>query len=110
MRGIIDLLGRVPPSDLSSIAETIERRIDGAAATDRGRRIALVGLRGAGKSTLGKMLAEKLGVPFIELDRMVEQEYGASVPLLIENVRRRHLQAASNAPASSALSRRTRAR
>ena len=30
------------------------------------------------------MLAEKLGVPFIELDRLVEQEYGASVPLLIE--------------------------
>src|SRR5258705_1715745 len=81
---IIDLLGRASPSDLSIIADTIERRIDGAAATDRGRRIALVGLRGAGKSTLGKMLAEKLGVPFIELDRMVEQEYGASVPLLIE--------------------------
>ena len=48
------------------------------------RRIALVGLRGAGKSTLGKMLAEKLGVPFIELNRLVEQEYGASMPLLIE--------------------------
>jgi len=30
------------------------------------------------------MLAEKLGVPFIELNRMVEQEYGASMPLLIE--------------------------
>ena len=30
------------------------------------------------------MLADKLGVPFIELDRMVEQEYGASMPLLIE--------------------------
>jgi XRE family transcriptional regulator, aerobic/anaerobic benzoate catabolism transcriptional regulator len=81
---IIDLLGRAPPSDLAAIADTIERRLDQAAATDRGRRIALVGLRGAGKSTLGKMLAEKLGVPFIELDRMVEQEYGASVPLLIE--------------------------
>lgn len=81
---IIDLIGRVPPSDLAAIAETIERRIEGATATDRGRRIALVGLRGAGKSTLGKMLAEKLDVPFIELDRMVEQEYGASVPLLIE--------------------------
>ena len=74
----------MPPSDLSAIADAIERRIDGAAATDRARRIALVGLRGAGKSTLGKMLADKLGVPFIELDRMVEQEYGASVPLLIE--------------------------
>jgi XRE family aerobic/anaerobic benzoate catabolism transcriptional regulator len=81
---IIDLLGRASPSDLSAIADAIERRIDGAAATDRARRIALVGLRGAGKSTLGKMLAEKLGVPLIELDRMVEQEYGASVPLLIE--------------------------
>jgi XRE family transcriptional regulator, aerobic/anaerobic benzoate catabolism transcriptional regulator len=82
---LIELLGRVPPSELSSIVEAIERRIDQSTATDRGRRIALVGLRGAGKSTLGKMLAEKLGVPFIELDRMVEQEYGASVPLLIEN-------------------------
>jgi XRE family aerobic/anaerobic benzoate catabolism transcriptional regulator len=81
---IIDLLGRAPPSDLAALADIIERRIDQAAATDRGRRIALIGLRGAGKSTLGKMLAEKLGVPFIELDRMVEQEYGASVPLLIE--------------------------
>ena len=81
---IIDLLGRASPGDLSVIADTIERRIDGAAATDRARRIALVGLRGAGKSTLGKLLAEKFGVPFIELDRMVEQEYGASVPLLIE--------------------------
>ena len=79
---IIELLGRASPSDLSAIADTIERRIDGAAATDRARRIALVGLRGAGKSTLGKMLADKLGVPFIELNRMVEQEYGASVPLL----------------------------
>jgi XRE family aerobic/anaerobic benzoate catabolism transcriptional regulator len=81
---IIDLLGRVPPSDLAAIADNIERQIAHIAAADRGRRIGLVGLRGAGKSTLGKLLAEKLGVPFIELNRKVEQEYGASVPLLIE--------------------------
>ena len=81
---IIDLLGRVPPAELAVLAESLERGLDRAAATDRARRIALVGLRGAGKSTLGRMLADKLGVPFIELDRMVEQEYGASVPLLIE--------------------------
>jgi XRE family transcriptional regulator, aerobic/anaerobic benzoate catabolism transcriptional regulator len=81
---IIDLLGRAPPSDLASIAELIERQLAHAAATDRAQRIGLVGLRGAGKSTLGKMLAEKLGVPFVELDRMVEQQYGASIPLLIE--------------------------
>jgi XRE family aerobic/anaerobic benzoate catabolism transcriptional regulator len=81
---IVDLLSRVPPAELSSIADLIERRIGEVTAADRARRIALVGLRGAGKSTLGRMLAEKLGLPFIELNRLVEQEYGASVPLLIE--------------------------
>src|SRR5262249_37956427 len=54
------------------------------AAIDRGRRIALVGLRGAGKSTLGRRLADALGCPFIELDRLVEQDYGARIPDLIE--------------------------
>ena len=82
---IVDLLGRVPPHELPAIADVIERRIEGTVASDRAQRIALVGLRGGGKSTLGKLLADKLGVPFIELDRMVEQEYGASMPLLIEN-------------------------
>ncbi len=81
---IVDLLGRAPEGDLAAIADLIEQRIERAAEADRARRIALVGLRGAGKSTLGQMLAERLGYPFIELDRMVEQEYGASVPLLIE--------------------------
>jgi XRE family transcriptional regulator, aerobic/anaerobic benzoate catabolism transcriptional regulator len=81
---IIDLLGRVPPDDLPAVADLIERNLDRAAASDRAQRIALVGLRGAGKSTLGSLLAERLDCPFIELDRMVEQEYGASLPLLIE--------------------------
>ncbi len=40
-------------------------------------RIALLGLRGAGKSTLGAKLAQSLQVPFIELDREVEKEAGA---------------------------------
>jgi len=41
------------------------------------RPIALLGLRGAGKSTLGARLAESLKVPFVELDREVEKEAGA---------------------------------
>jgi XRE family aerobic/anaerobic benzoate catabolism transcriptional regulator len=41
--------------------------------------IALLGLRGAGKSTLGAKLAEQLKVPFIELDREVEKEAGAEL-------------------------------
>lgn len=51
-------------------------------ATDTGRRparIALVGLRGAGKSTLGALLAEDLGLPFVELGREIERLAGCSV-------------------------------
>lgn len=53
----------------------------GTAAGDpaRHRRIALVGLRGAGKSTLGQMLADDLDVPFIELSREIEKLAGCSV-------------------------------
>jgi XRE family aerobic/anaerobic benzoate catabolism transcriptional regulator len=39
-------------------------------------RIALIGLRGAGKSTLGAKLAAERGVPFIELDQEIEKETG----------------------------------
>jgi XRE family aerobic/anaerobic benzoate catabolism transcriptional regulator len=42
-------------------------------------RVALVGLRGAGKSTLGQMLAEDLGFPFVELSREIEKFAGCSV-------------------------------
>jgi XRE family aerobic/anaerobic benzoate catabolism transcriptional regulator len=42
-------------------------------------RIALVGLRGAGKSTLGQMLAEDLGCAFVELSREIEKLAGCSV-------------------------------
>ena len=45
----------------------------------RERRIALIGLRGAGKSTLGSQLAAERGVPFIELDREIEREAGTSM-------------------------------
>jgi XRE family aerobic/anaerobic benzoate catabolism transcriptional regulator len=81
---ILDGLGRLPSSELPAIAEMIEARAAGDAATDRAGRIALVGLRGAGKSTLGHRLAAQLGCPFIELDRLVEQDYGARIPDLIE--------------------------
>jgi XRE family aerobic/anaerobic benzoate catabolism transcriptional regulator len=42
----------------------------------QGGVVALLGLRGAGKSTVGRLLAEKLHVPFFELDRLVEAEAG----------------------------------
>ncbi len=42
-------------------------------------RVALIGLRGAGKSTLGRMLADDLGYPFVELSREIEKFAGCSV-------------------------------
>jgi XRE family aerobic/anaerobic benzoate catabolism transcriptional regulator len=42
-------------------------------------RVALIGLRGAGKSSLGHMLAEDLGFPFVELSREIEKFAGCSV-------------------------------
>jgi XRE family aerobic/anaerobic benzoate catabolism transcriptional regulator len=81
---ILDLIAGVPASELTAIADLIEGRTKADLAADRARRIALVGLRGAGKSTLGTMLAEQLGVPFIELDRLIEQEYGTRISDLVE--------------------------
>ncbi len=81
---ILDLLAQVPEGDLGALVKDIETRVTRAEHADRGRRIALVGLRGAGKSTLGRMLARHLGWPFIELDRLIEEEYGASIPDLME--------------------------
>lgn len=42
-------------------------------------RVALIGLRGAGKSTLGQRLADDLGFPFVELSREIEKFAGCSV-------------------------------
>ena len=42
-------------------------------------QVALIGLRGAGKSTLGQMLADDLGFPFVELSREIEKFAGCSV-------------------------------
>jgi XRE family transcriptional regulator, aerobic/anaerobic benzoate catabolism transcriptional regulator len=45
----------------------------------RSSRVALVGLRGAGKSTLGRMLAEDLHFPFLELSREIEKFAGCTI-------------------------------
>lgn len=51
-----------------------------ALTEDRNKRIALIGLRGAGKSSLGRALAEKRGVKFVELNREIERLAGCSIP------------------------------
>lgn len=84
LASIFDLLARVPAAELPALAKMIAAHVAPADGSDRARRIALVGLRGAGKSTLGRMLAQHVACPLIELDRVVEDEYGASIPDLVE--------------------------
>ncbi len=81
---MLDLLAQVPAGELPALTKLIEARVARPGSADRARRIALVGLRGAGKSALGRKLADHLGWPFIELDRVVEDDYGARIPDLIE--------------------------
>ncbi len=56
-----------------------------ASAASKDRRILLIGLRGAGKSSLGAALAERLSVPFVEMSREVERAYGGEIGILIES-------------------------
>src|SRR5262245_44493672 len=58
---------------------TVESLVRESDDAQQARRVALVGLRGAGKSSLGTKLAASLGVPFVELDAEVATEAG--VPL-----------------------------
>ncbi|KQP19515.1 helix-turn-helix transcriptional regulator [Pseudorhodoferax sp. Leaf265] len=77
---IRELLENRSEADLRRVRVTIGELLGtGAIDPGRGRRIALIGLRGAGKSTLGRMLAEALDLPFIELSREIEKVAGCSV-------------------------------
>ncbi len=74
-----DLLSRLDDSQLDQAYSLLGSTFGLGDAQGREQRVALIGLRGAGKSTLGAQLAEERGVPFIELDREIEREAGTSM-------------------------------
>lgn len=81
---IRELLEHRNDTDLRRARVAIGSLFDGASSAaggdaNKGTRIALVGLRGAGKSTLGRRLADDLGFAFIELSREIEQFAGCSI-------------------------------
>ena len=75
-----DLLAEKDEPTLRRVRVAVtEMLASGAPARARDARVALIGLRGAGKSTLGKMLAEDLDFPFVEVSREIEGLAGCSV-------------------------------
>jgi XRE family aerobic/anaerobic benzoate catabolism transcriptional regulator len=78
LRLLVQSLARLSPQELGQARRLLGERF-GSLAGDRKRRIALIGLRGAGKSTLGRHLAGRLDVPFFELDREIERESGLAL-------------------------------
>lgn len=77
---IREMLESRPETDLRRVRVAIGEMLGtGAADPGRGQRIALIGMRGAGKSTLGHLLAEALQLPFIELSQEIEKLAGCSV-------------------------------
>lgn len=65
--------------NLYEIARALSAPITRFFGAERLTVVALLGLRGAGKTSVGRMLAQKLDVPFFELDQLVEQEAGMRV-------------------------------
>jgi XRE family transcriptional regulator, aerobic/anaerobic benzoate catabolism transcriptional regulator len=76
---LIQTLSRLQPQELSQARKLLTDTFGAVVESARRQRIALIGLRGAGKSTLGERLAKAKGVPFIELDREVERESGTTL-------------------------------
>jgi XRE family aerobic/anaerobic benzoate catabolism transcriptional regulator len=79
---IRDLLRKANPAQIAQARDALAGH---GAATHRAAfaGIALIGLRGAGKSTLGKVLAKKIGWTFVELNKEIEAQNGLSVAEII---------------------------
>ena len=77
---IRELLGKRSEADLRRARVLLGEMFgEGGNAQERKNRIALIGLRGAGKTSLGQRLANDMGFPFIELSREIEQFAGCQI-------------------------------
>lgn len=72
----VEFLRSLNSDQLRKTQSWLTKRFRPRNVKDRTTRIALLGLRGAGKSTVGALLARQLGCPFIELDRLIEEASG----------------------------------
>jgi XRE family aerobic/anaerobic benzoate catabolism transcriptional regulator len=82
--GVVATLRSLTPEQLRSVQHFVGSLVSAGDAGTRTQRIALIGLRGGGKTTLGTLLASERGLPFIELDREVERDAGVSLSTIFE--------------------------
>lgn len=75
MAAIVQQLETMSPSEIGSARQLLQR-IRLAPPQRHAGRIALIGLRGAGKSTIGRAAATAMDLPFVELDREIERATG----------------------------------
>jgi XRE family aerobic/anaerobic benzoate catabolism transcriptional regulator len=80
----VEFLARLDAGDLAKARELLVQKFGNKEDEGRRERIALIGLRGAGKSTVGRLLADKIEVPFFELDRRIEQASGLSLSMMFD--------------------------
>ncbi|MHA1537656.1 MAG: helix-turn-helix transcriptional regulator [Alphaproteobacteria bacterium] len=76
---LLQRLERLNPRNLSEAALILNRHFGRDPESGRSTRIALIGLRGAGKTSLGRGLAERLGLPFVEMNTEIERDTGISL-------------------------------
>ena len=83
LEAALELLRGLDPANLTKAHELLRVEFS-LLVSRRNERIALIGLRGAGKSTIGKLLGENLGLAFFELDRLIEHESGLSLSMIFD--------------------------
>jgi XRE family aerobic/anaerobic benzoate catabolism transcriptional regulator len=76
---LLQRLERLSPAELTEAGKLLTAHFGRDLAQDRTARIALIGLRGGGKTTLGRELAAQLGVPFVEMNKEIERDSGMSL-------------------------------
>jgi XRE family transcriptional regulator, aerobic/anaerobic benzoate catabolism transcriptional regulator len=75
-------LRRLPPERMREALTLLGR--PGGSPGQKAQRISLIGLRGAGKTSLGSALATRLDLPFFEVSKEVEARYGGSIAVMLE--------------------------
>jgi len=80
----VEFLRQLSAEDLMVAHRLLLDHFGGIDPAAHHRRVAFIGLRGAGKSTLGRALAQRLELPFLELDQLIEQHTGLKLGLIFD--------------------------